>query len=237
MNLKRMTALFSTISMCSGMIITSNVAFATTGTDTHQETQVKATVTVDKLPDKPDLPSGDPDDHTDDKNTDQHTTTSPVSIAYQPVAFTGTGTVSNNGKAIINLKVSDINSGHQSNIGHVGVKDQTKSKNHWSLKASFITSSPELKGSSIEFKHGTVKMSNNGTLSNLVNGEVTGVANPNISNTPVTIMSAVTSKVQYGVYDYGFKDITLNIPDSSNLVSGSTYAGIVNWDLSEVPTS
>ena len=236
MNLKKKMSLFGIALACSGTLATAGNVFADSAT--AQDTPVTAKITVDKLPETPNLPKplpGNPDnDSTNNNNSKPVTSDAKVAFAYIPLAMTGSAAFTNSGAASVPLSVSDAQGGHASSVGHVGVKDQTKEKNSWKLQAAFTTADAELAGSNITLEDGKVQMNDKGNLTALANAEVTAVANPTLTAAPTDILSADNTKSQYGVYDYQFKNAKLNVADSSK-VSAGDHTGTINWTLIDVP--
>lgn len=222
--------------VCSGTLAIAGNVFA--DDNTQQQTPVTATITVDKLPETPDVPKPgpNPDDATNGDNTQVNPSAAKVSIAYYPKAFTGNAKLTNGaGTATVNLNASSTDGNSASPIAHVGVKDQTKEKNNWKLQGSFTTADAQLTGSTIKLNNGTVRMNNGGNLEALANIEVTATSTATLGTTPVNLMSADNTKVQYGVYDYQFDGIQLEIANSA-AVSAGAYAGTVNWNLADALT-
>lgn len=236
MNLKRNLSLGSVILIFLSILTISGNAFA--ASDTSQDTPVTAKVTVDKLPDTPDLPVPVPGsgDDTSGDNTKQDTSTANVSIAYHPIALSGSGKLDNTIQPTsISLSISDTQGGNTSSVGHVGVKDQTKEKNQWKLQATYTTSDAQLAGSTITLNNGKVQMNNAGKFEPLGNSEVTATTTAQLGITPKDLLVADSTKVQYGIYDYQFDSIKLNISNPSQVGSGD-HSGNINWNLADTPT-
>lgn len=235
MNFKKNISLLGIALVCSGALVTSGTVFA--ATDISQDTPVSAQITVEQLPEKPIIPNPTPGggDNTGGDNTKPNPSTAKVSIAYQPVAFTGNAALTNSAdSASVDLSASNMQGGNKTSVAHVGVKDQTKEKNTWKLQGSFTTQDDQLIGSTITLKNGKVQMNDAGTLKPLANDEVIATATPTLSTTPTDLLSADNTKVQYGVYDYQFDNIKLNIPNPAKVGAGQ-HTGNVNWNLMDAP--
>ncbi|WP_242384889.1 WxL domain-containing protein [Enterococcus faecalis] len=149
-------------------------------------------------------------------------------IAYYPGVVTIEAELNESGKQDILL---------QSEI-HVGVKDRTREKNQWDLKASLEwtgANAKDLQSATIIGKNGQVQENDSGTLKPITNDTVTTTAGSlSISNVQSAIMSTDDTKIKNGIFDYSAEDFTLSIPEVS-IVSAGEYQGNINWDLSTTP--
>ena len=166
-----------------------------------------------------------------------------LGIAYYPKSFKFTGDL---GAATLNLPDSGSNSLEEDVTYNIGVKDNTRQHNSWTLTAQLKWNNDELPGSEITVKNpdqGKVKLNtNNGTdlfkaddlqLQSDVQGETTVT----ISKDVATVMKKNTGTVGKGTYDYSLGSVgslKLMIPDATDLVAKS-YSGNVNWNLQISP--
>lgn len=225
--MKKHVALFSSVLMMSTTLLGAGSVFADSNevdiTNPNTTTPVTADLTIPSVP-SPEPPT----DGEHNNNVEGH-----LGIAYQPNAFNGKKELSASGETRIGL----TNNGAPS--FHVGVKDTTRKKNNWTLKASISfnegDSQKYLQGTTINITSGTVKKNNgNKTLVDLEHNEVVGQSEVTISKTPSLVMGADPSQTQNGVYDYGFDKAHLVIPNSENVPAGS-YSGNVTWNLEMAP--
>lgn len=222
--MKKTTAL-GVVTLLGTTVLGTSQVFAqdTTPTPGTTETPVTATFTVTDDNANVELP-----DTSTDGDHDKNPEVGLFGIAYQPKAFNASAQLQSSGEQKV-----DLSSGSSNNNFHVGVKDSTKAKHSWTLKANLEWTSANkayLDGSTIEIAGGEAKKNNSGGL--IATDEVTAVANTaNIGTTQEELMKSVSTKTMNGVYDYGFTSAKLVIPDTSS-VAGGTYNGKVNWNLS-----
>lgn len=150
-------------------------------------------------------------------------------IAYYPGALSVQAELAESGKQDILLQ-------HKV---HVGVKDKTREKNQWDLKASLEWTSAnanDLSAATITGTNGQVQENDgNGVLSPVKNDTVTTTADQlSIGNVQTEIMSTDDQKIKNGIYDYSVEEFSLSIPEVST-VSAGDYTGNINWDLVAAP--
>lgn len=234
----RRDTLFLTFCLTSAALLmnVSGIFADTTSSDTSATTNVSVTVVPDtsSIDGTPIIPKVTPEDGSSSHNTKPVDVTSPVGIAYYPIAFTGSGLVLNStNSSSIGMNVSDLSGENTSAIAHIGVVDKTKTIDNWTLHAS-LTEETLPEGTTITFSDGTVEMNNQGTLKALVNNEVNGVGGTTISKTSTTLLNTTPRIPRLGIYDYHFKNIKLNFANPST-VAAKAYTGVVNWNLAETP--
>ncbi len=228
-NLLGATLLASTALMGAGQ------TFADTNTPdpATANTPVSAELTINETPEKP-TPPTEPDQGGGDQDTG---ITGLFGIAYAPSGLTGTKQLEESGETTIDL--SNNSGSNDENKHNVGVQDKTRAKNrNWTLKAQLSwegDNASYMVGSKITGTEGNLKLNNEGTLTDVTNGEVTSDAASLEINTDsqTQIMQAQKGKVVNGVYNYQFKDPKLVIPKSENVTAG-TYSGNIVWTLSNV---
>lgn len=150
-------------------------------------------------------------------------------IAYYPGALSVEAELKNSGSQDILLQ-------HKV---HVGVKDKTRERNQWDLKASLTWSGAnanDLSAATIKGENGTVQENDgDGNLSPVTNDTVTTAAtNLSIGGTQTAVMSTDDTKIKNGIYDYSVDNLSLSIPETST-VSAGDYSGNINWDLVSAP--
>ncbi len=199
------------------------------------QTPISAELTVNQTPEKPEPPK-EPDG-----GTDQPTEIEGLfGIAYAPGALSGQKQLSETGTTTVDL--SNNTGSNSTNKHNVGVQDKTRAKDrNWSLKAQLEWTGDDqgyMDGATITASEGNVKLNDGkGTLSPITDSEVVigdTAARVTISkDAPVELMKAQKGKTVNGVYNYQFKDPKLVIPTSEKVAAG-TYAGNINWTLSNV---
>ncbi len=167
-----------------------------------------------------------------------------LGIAYYPKSFNFTGNLG--GETLILSDSSDSISPEATY--NVGVKDDTRQANSWTLKAVLHWNSDEIQGATIKITNpdnGKVKQNiNNGTTpfenNDLVQqSDVQGTTNNTVtlSETEQTIMTKNNNTVGKGTYDYSLGklgSLQLTIPNATNL-EAKNYSGNVNWNLAITP--
>lgn len=171
-------------------------------------------------------------DKTDNKDLDPQGN---FGLAYVPKAFDfGTHELSEEGT----FKAKKVTS------FDVGVKDTTYGTTGWKVTATLSDlkneKNEDLKGASLATTSDTtVKMNKNAggdvaftpsDLTPVSDGEATTTGNIAITNSESSVMSGTRGKIHKSVYNLGLGDVTLNIPDMSQVSTG-TYSGTVNWNL------
>ena len=168
-----------------------------------------------------------------------------LGIAYYPKGFSFTG---NLGDSELTLKDSGSNTGSDKATYNIGVKDNTRQNNQWTLTAQLNWDSGELPGSTITITNpdqGKVRLNtNNGTdpfksedLKQQNDVQGTDLNSVVISNSPTTIMKKSKGTVGKGTYDYSLGSVgtlKLTIPNATNL-EAKQYSGNVNWNLQISP--
>ncbi|MDC4249090.1 WxL domain-containing protein [Enterococcus faecium] len=215
---------------------------------TPSPNNAKTTLTADLT--TPDLktpnPPTDPDNPTITENepVDVKGEGGNLGIAYYPKAFAFSGKL---GDDTLTLEDSGKNTSTTNTPYNVGVKDNTRQFNAWTLTAQLKWDGGELPGSTLTIKNpndGKVrKNDNNGTsnfrASDLVSqSEVIGT-DPEIiiGSEEKTIMTKNTNTVCIGTYDYSLGNVgtlKLTIP-SATYLSAKQYGGHVNWNLKMTP--
>lgn len=155
-------------------------------------------------------------------------------IAYVPNALTGQAELATSGSQDVSL--TDANSNTKFNVG---VKDTLRKKHSWDLKASISWDDSYMEGTTFKGTNAKVSENNNGTLGNV--GNVNGIqdktnGNLEIDDTEKSIFGSNGTATTNGVYNYGFENPTLNIPNVENVPAGS-YSGDITWNLELTPTT
>ena len=161
-----------------------------------------------------------------------------LGIAYFPKGFSFTG---NLGPTELTLNDSRSNTSSDKTTYNIGVKDNTRQNNSWTLTAQLQWSNSELPGSEITVTNpdqGKVKLNQNDGISNFQN-DVQGTDSNTvvISNSPTTIMKKGKVTVGKGTYDYSLGNVgtlKLMILNATDLVA-KQYSGNVNWNLQISP--
>ncbi|MBO1103825.1 hypothetical protein FQT01_00630 [Enterococcus faecalis] len=211
----------------------AEVSQPTEGNPNSAQTPISAELTVNQTPEKPEPPK-DPDG-----GTDQPTEIEGLfGIAYAPKTLSGTAQLQEQGQTEVSL--SNNSATNTNNKYNVGVQDKTRAKDrNWTLSAQLEWTNDTqgyMEGATITASEGNAKLNDGkGNLSDITDGEVTtDAASLTIQkDSPTTILTAQKGKTVNGVYNYQFKDPKLVIPQSQNVAAG-TYAGNINWTLSNV---
>lgn len=156
------------------------------------------------------------------------------------------------------LQVLNQGAGEKNNTTNIAVKNRTRNKGSWSLQAKLsgdsLTSSTGqdkisgLKVTLTEPKVQEVKDDEDGSASKLipveeeaVNLGVIGVQKDEegqkieLNSSPSTLINGSDQVVQNGIYDFGFKKATIDIPEVKRIQDGG-YSGLsVTWTLSNTP--
>ncbi|MDQ8322412.1 WxL domain-containing protein [Enterococcus faecium] len=227
--MKKHVTLFSSVLMMSTTLLGAGGVFADVvsvePSPNTQNTPVTATLTIDTAT-VPTLP----DDGTSGGHTNDNATSS-FGIAYHPTSLSGNKQLKSEGQDTVDL------SNNSADKLHVGVKDLTRQKHGWTLKASLSWNGDTnnyMEGTSIDLSGGKVQKNVEGSLTPLDNEEVTGKSSVSINGTASEVMKSDSQKTINGVYDYEFTDVTLNIPEAKNVPAG-TYDGNINWSLENTP--
>lgn len=159
---------------------------------------------------------------------DKNSVSGLLGIAYQPKAFSVSAQLQSSGSQEIPLA-----SGTTKDKFHVGVKDSTRRKHNWTLKASLEWTGANkacMDGTTIKIAGGVVHKNNEGVLE--ATDVVTAVQTATtIGSSQEDLMKSVNTKTINGVYDYGFTSAKLAIPETKD-IPGDTYTGKVHWNLS-----
>lgn len=226
--MKKHVTLFSSVLMMSTTLLGAGGVLAEeiTPNPASEKTPVSAVLSIDTSK-VPTLPGDGSEGGHDNNNTD-----GAFGIAYQPKTLSGS-------KQLVASGADEISLSHNSAAKlHVGVKDLTRKKHAWDLKASVSwdgDNSQYMTGATIDISGGKVQKNVDGNLSALDNAEVTGESNVSISSDAKRIMSSDGSKTTNAIYDYEFSEAKLKIPNAENVPAG-TYSGNINWNLSITPT-
>ncbi|MEB8419309.1 WxL domain-containing protein [Enterococcus casseliflavus] len=244
--MKRVSMLASSAILLGSFFISGNV-YAADSTQTADPATAQTPVTADLTTPQQTTPKP-PADPVDPEKTENKPGTvkgenGNLGIAYYPKGFSFTG---NLGEATLTLHDAGSNGTSTQATYNVGVKDNTRQRNSWTLTAQLQWSNSELPGSEITVTNpdqGKVKLNtNNGT--NLfetddlkqqsdVQGETTVIISKNVA----TVMTKNTGTVGKGTYDYSLGTVgtlTLTIPNATDLVA-KQYSGNVNWNLQISP--
>ncbi|NTJ98475.1 WxL domain-containing protein [Enterococcus faecium] len=247
--MKKSKILFSAASILSNLLVVTGVFADQTQTATSSSAETPVTVTLNAPTTTTPKAPTDPTDPTKGGNEETPGGTigenGKLGIAYYPKTFTFTG---NLGKDTLMLHDSS-NSMSSNATYNVGVKDETRQNNQWTLTAQLIWNENALPGSTITVtnpnKGNVMKNTNNGTdefqTSNLVSqndvqGTVSNVVTINTVGS-TEIMKKGQGMVGKGTYDYclgTLGSLQLTIPNAMNL-EAKTYSGNVNWNLSVTP--
>ncbi|HFX3740558.1 WxL domain-containing protein [Enterococcus faecium] len=229
--MKKCVTLFSSVLMMSTTLLGASEVFADftlvePSSSNTQNTPVTATLTIDTAT-VPTLP----DDGTSGGHTNDNVTSS-FGIAYHPISLSGNKQLKSEGPVTVDL------SNNSADKLHVGVKDLTRQKHGWTLRASLSCNGDTnnyMEGTSIDLSGGKVQKNREGSLTPLDNEEVTGKSSVSIKNGIVNeVMKSDSQKIINGVYDYEFTGATLNIPEAKNVPAG-TYNVNINWSLENIP--
>jgi len=206
------------------------------GNPNTAQTPITAELTLNQTPEKPTPPTS-PDEGGSDESTN---ITGLFGIAYAPGALSGQKQLEEQGTTTVDL--SNNTGSNSTNKHNVGVQDKTRAKDrNWSLKAQLEWTGDDqgyMDGATITATEGKVQLNDGkGNLSEVPESAVTigdSAATLTISkDSQVEIMKANAGKSVNGVYNYQFKDPKLVIPQSQSVAAG-TYAGNINWTLSNV---
>jgi hypothetical protein len=169
-----------------------------------------------------------------------------LGIAYYPKGFSFTG---NLGPTGLTLNDSGSNTSSDKTTYNIGVKDNTRQHNSWTLTAKLSWDSGELPGSTITIANpdnGKVKLNKNNGVTDfsagdlVIQSDVQGTDSATVViNTMGTtdIMKKSKATVGKGTYDYSLGTVgtlKLTIPNATDLVA-KQYSGNVNWNLQISP--
>ncbi|EOW1885528.1 WxL domain-containing protein [Enterococcus hirae] len=169
-----------------------------------------------------------------------------LGIAYYPKSFIFRGKLGSEKLELYDSGSNDLTAQATYNIG---VKDNTRQKNEWTLTAKLEWDSNALPGSMITVTNpdnGKVKLNNNNGTSDFRASDLvlqtdvqgTGSGTVVINTTGTTeIMKKGKVTVGKGTYDYSLgnvESLLLTIPNATDLVA-KTYSGNVNWNLQISP--
>ena len=237
------TSMLASIAIILTSLLSSGGVYAAEQTQKADPATAKTPVTADlTTPNTPTpKPPSDPNDPNKTEN-EQETVNGEdgnLGIAYYPKGFSFTG---NLGASQLTLNDSGSNTGSDRVTYNIGVKDNTRQHNSWTLTAQMQWDSDELLGSTITVTNpdkGKVKLNtNNGT--NPFKEEdlqpqtdVQGETTVTISKDATPVMTKNTGTVGKGTYDYSLGSVgnlKLMIPNATDLVA-KQYSGNVNWNL------
>ena len=169
-----------------------------------------------------------------------------LGIAYYPKGFSFTG---NLGESTLTLHDTGSNGTSAQATYNVGVKDNTRQNNHWTLYAKLEWNQDcELPGATITIANpdnGEVKLNKNNGVTDFSAGDLVAQSDVQgttstpvtITNTEIPIMTKNKTTVGKGTYDYSLGNVgslTLTIPHATDLVA-KQYGGNVNWNLQISP--
>ncbi|MEB8416388.1 WxL domain-containing protein [Enterococcus casseliflavus] len=249
--MKRTSMIASSAILLGSFFISGNVFAA----DQAQQTQTpipaaaQTPVTADLTTPQQTTPKppSDPDDPNKTENDPVNVTgeSGNLGIAYYPKGFSFTG---NLGPTKLTLNDSGSNTSSDNTTYNIGVKDNTRQLNSWTLTAQLQWSNSELPGSTITVTNpdnGKVKLNTNNGINPFKStdlqqqSDVQGTNSDSvvISNSSTTIMTKGKATVGKGTYDYSLGSVgslELMIPNATDLVAKS-YNGNVNWNLQITP--
>ncbi|MGL9903199.1 hypothetical protein IGJ51_000340 [Enterococcus sp. DIV0802c] len=246
--MKRISILASSAILLGSFFISGNV-YAADSTQTADPESASTPVTADlttpqQMTPKPPANPDNPNDIGNKSNdvTGEHGN---LGIAYYPISFSFKGTL---GNPELVLKDSGTNTLTDEATYNIGVKDNTRQNNSWTLTAQLQWSNSELPGSEITVTNpdqGKVKLNQNDGTSNFQTNDLvpqsdvqgTDTVQVVISNSPTTIMTKDKATVGKGTYDYSLGSVgslKLTIPNATDLVA-KQYGGNVNWNLQITP--
>ena len=246
------TSMLASIAIILTSLLSSGGVYAVEQTQQTQkpvpstaETPVTADLTTPNTP-TPNPPS----DPADPNNTENEQVSGGVTgeegnlgIAYYPKSFKFTGDL---GADTLNLHDSGSNSSEKDVTYNIGVKDNTRQRNSWTLTATLSWVGNELPGSTITVTNPNddkVRKNINDGVNSFSNSDlvpqsdVQGEMTVTISKDVATVMKKNTGTVGKGTYDYSLGSVgslKLMIPDATDLVAKS-YSGNVNWNLQISP--
>ncbi|EOW1885531.1 WxL domain-containing protein [Enterococcus hirae] len=167
-----------------------------------------------------------------------------LGIAYYPKAFSFKGTL---GESELELSDSGSNPSSTGTTYNIGVKDNTRQHNSWTLTAQLNWDlGSELPGSTITVTNpnsGKVKFNTNNGVSNfstsdlVTQSDVHGEPTVTVSSIPATVMKKESGTVGKGTYDYSLGTVgtlKLTIPSATDL-EAKQYSGKVDWNLQMTP--
>ncbi|PQC21319.1 hypothetical protein CUN37_11560 [Enterococcus faecium] len=238
--MKKHVALFSSALMMSTTLLGAGSVFAASqSTDASPESTETPVQAVLELPNgggtnpipptpptNPDKP--DPDNPGNKPNNPDGT----FGVAYQPDIFNfGTVELQESGEQVVPAtKPKD-------GTFHVGVKDKTREKQGWTLKASLTGPLAEQEGVTIEFGTGTVKVNDKGTLKDAPEETVTGVNKVVAGTAEGLVMTGQAGKIHNNVYDYDLGDVKLKLADAKKVQAKNYKGSSVRWHLEKAPNA
>ncbi|EOS7966711.1 WxL domain-containing protein [Enterococcus hirae] len=248
--MKRTSMIASSAILLGSFFVSGNVFAADQVKQTADPAAVQTPVTADLTTPKQTTPKP-PSDPADPGKTEnepgivngEHGN---LGIAYYPKGFSFTG---NLGESTLTLHDSGSNNTSKQATYNVGVKDNTRQKNEWTLTAKLEWTSNALPGSTITVTNpdnGKVKLNNNNGIDNFqandlvsqtdVQGTNSGTVVINTTGT-TEIMKKGKATVGKGTYDYSLGNVgslKLTIPNATDL-EAKQYSGNVNWNLEVTP--
>ncbi|EMF0385743.1 WxL domain-containing protein [Enterococcus hirae] len=225
-------ALVAAFSLVAPMVLGSTGVFADDLSKAN--TSVSATFTVPSTNTdnpQPNNPSGSNPGSTDENTNLPLAPNGNFALAYVPNNVTfGNIQLGTSGSLTTDLQLP------KDATLNVGVKDTQHNQEGWTLTASF---SGDLATNGVTIKTTTneAKLNDNGTLKPLSDSSMIQVTpNFEINNSANTIMTGVAGKTFSGTYDLDLGDVSLNIPDVSQISAGQK-SGTVMWNLTQTPTN
>ncbi|MEB8418520.1 WxL domain-containing protein [Enterococcus casseliflavus] len=245
------TSILASIAIILTSLLSSGGVYAAESIQKADPATAKTPVTADlTTPNTPTpKPPSDPNNPaiTENKLTDDGVTgeSGNLGIAYYPKSFKFTGDL---GADTLNLSDSGSNSSEENVTYNIGVKDNTRQHNSWTLTAQLKWNNDELPGSTItvtNLDNGKVKLNTNNGINPFKSTDLqqqsdvqgTDSNTVTISSSESPVMTKQRTTVGKGTYDYSLGSVgTLNlmIPKATDLVAKS-YSGNVNWNLQISP--
>lgn len=239
--MRKSKTLLSLVSVLGIGVIGGSSAFAATANNTNESknTDVSVTLQAPSNPTNPTPPQPDGPNQGGNSNNTNNNVNGTFGLAYQPTAFSfTTDQLKSTGEQVI-----PVSNPHNSTF-NVGVKDMTHDTRGWTLKVGLNwTGNKSVAGATIETTNATGAVNKNintggdfDAATNLVpvTSGVTGAQNYSINTAPGTIMTGQDGVVHNAVYDYNLGNVSLKIPDTTNVVA-TTYQAQVKWDLELTP--
>ena len=246
--MKRTSMIASSAILLGAFFVSGSVFAEDQAKQIAEPTTAKTPVTADlttpqqttpKPPSDPDDPSKTENEPVDGGVTGEDGN---LGIAYYPKGFSFTG---NLGDSELTLKDSGSNTSSDKTTYNIGVKDNTRQNNQWTLTAQLQWSNSELPGSTITVTNpdqGKVRLNKNNGVTDFSAGDLVTQSDVQgtdsdtvVINTMGTtdIMKKSKATVGKGTYDYSLGTVgtlKLTIPNATDLVA-KQYSGNVNWNL------
>ena len=235
--MKRTSMIASSAILLGAFFVSGSVFAEDQAKQIAEPTTAKTPVTADLTTPQQTTPKppSDPDDpsKTENKPVDGGVTGEDgnLGIAYYPKSFAFTGKL---GTDTLNLTDSGSNPSGGNVTYNIGVKDNTRQNNQWTLTAQLHWNSGELPGSTITITNpdqGKVRLNTNNGVTDFSAGDL--VTQSDVQGTD----SKSKGTVGKGTYDYSLGSVgtlKLTIPNATNL-EAKQYSGNVNWNLQISP--